>query len=103
MSRRNKGDCCRCDRLNRRVVRVIDNCGTVASLRQLFRIMIRQKLYAPASALPAIAAALALSSTPLSAQEAQPVPADPPATAVQPAPVVADPTPATPDTATAPD
>jgi hypothetical protein len=37
-----------------------------------------RKLYARASALPAIAAALALSSTPLLAQEAQPVPSDPP-------------------------
>ena len=45
-----------------------------------------RKLYARASALPAIAAALALSSTPLLAQEAQPVPSDPPpATTAEPA------------------
>jgi len=47
---------------------------------------INRKLYARASTLPAIAAALVLSSTPLSAQEAQPVTADPPpATTAEPA------------------
>jgi resuscitation-promoting factor RpfA len=46
-----------------------------------------RKLYARASALPAIAAALVLSSTPLSAQEVQPVTTEPPpAATAEPAP-----------------
>ena len=56
-------------------------------------------LYARASALPAIAAALALCSTPVLAQEAQPVPTEPapvatptPAPTVDAPPVAADPT-----------
>jgi hypothetical protein len=47
--------------------------------------MTNMKHYRLTSALPAIAAAFALSSTPVLAQEVQPVPADP-APAVQPAP-----------------
>ena len=51
------------------------------------RINTNRKLYARASALPAIAAALVLSSTPLSAQEAQPVTTEPPpAATAEPAP-----------------
>ncbi len=59
----------------------------------------RTKLLARSSALPAIVAALALSSTPVWAQEAQPVPTEPPAdtTAAQPAPAVPDPAPVAPD------
>lgn len=60
-----------------------------------------RKLYARASALPAIAAALALSSTPLFAQEAQPVTATPPAT-IEPAPTT-DATPVTTETTTTAD
>jgi len=70
--------------------------------------MYTTKPLARTSALPAIVAALALSSTPVWAQEAQPVPTDPPAdvTVAQPAPAVPDPaapeaSPAV-DTATAP-
>src|SRR3954447_21875294 len=68
--------------------------------------MIRPTHYAFASALPAIAAALALSSTSLAAQTAQPVTNQPTTTVTpQPAPApvpppVTDPTPATPDAST---
>jgi len=67
--------------------------------------MIHVNRYKRTSALPAIAAALALSSTPVLAQQVQPVPSDP-APAAQPAPTP-DPTPdastaaAQPDSATA--
>jgi resuscitation-promoting factor RpfA len=61
--------------------------------------MTTTKLYAPTRALPAIAAALALSSTPVFAQEAQPT-TTPPATTVQPAPEA--PAPTTDTTTTAP-
>lgn len=47
--------------------------------------MTKTNNYARTSALPAIAAALALSSTPLLAQQADPVPVDPPPLAVEPA------------------
>lgn len=61
--------------------------------------MMKTKLNAPTSALPAIVAALALSSTPVWAQAAQPVPTDPPAvTSTQPAPTAPDPAPVTADT-----
>jgi hypothetical protein len=63
-----------------------------------------RKLYARASALPAIAAALALSSTPLVAQEAQPVTVAPPApTTTTETPPAADTTPVTTDTVGAPE
>jgi resuscitation-promoting factor RpfA len=61
--------------------------------------MTTNRLYAPTRALPAIAAALALSSTPLFAQEAQPS-TTPPATTVEPAPET--PAPATDTTTAAP-
>jgi len=61
-----------------------------------------RKLYARASALPAIAAALALSSTPLFAQEVQPVTAQPPPAATE-TPPVTDATPAATDTTAAPE
>jgi hypothetical protein len=78
------------------------------------RMMWKTKRYAYASALPAIAAALALSSTPAWSQEAQPtvgpapVPIDAPPPVMDTAPAtadttdVADPTPAVDTTATAP-
>jgi hypothetical protein len=60
--------------------------------------MMKTKLYARTSALPAIFAALALSSTPVWAQAAQPVPTDPPPVAsTQPAPTAPDPVPVTAD------
>jgi resuscitation-promoting factor RpfA len=62
----------------------------------LLWIMIKVKQHAQAGALPAIAAALALSSTPVWAQEAPPVPTDA-APTTQPAPTT-DATPATADT-----
>jgi hypothetical protein len=61
--------------------------------------MTTTKLYAPTRALPAIAAALALSSTPVFAQEAQPT-TTAPATTAQPTPDT--PPPATDTTTTAP-
>ena len=70
--------------------------------------MIRTAHHASASALPAIVAALALSSTPLAAQTTQPVTSEPTAATTQPAPSsspppVTDGTPAAPDaSATAP-
>jgi len=70
--------------------------------QRLSSIMIQMNRYKRTSALPAIAAALALSSTPVLAQEVQPVPTDP-APAAQPAPTppTADATPSTTDTSTA--
>jgi hypothetical protein len=62
--------------------------------------MIKVNQYARTSALPAIAAALALSSTPVLAQQVPPVPADP-APATQPAPTT-DATPAATDTSATP-
>lgn len=62
--------------------------------------MTRTKHYALTSALPAIAAALALSSTPLLAQAAQPVTPDPvaqPMPATEPTPPVTEATPVAPD------
>lgn len=57
-------------------------------------------LYARACALPAIAAALALSSTPLSAQEAQPATATPPAPTTAEPPPTQEATPTTTDSTT---
>ena len=69
--------------------------------QRLSSIMIQMNRYKRTSALPAIAAALALSSTPVLAQEVQPVPTDP-APAAQPAPTApTDATPSTTDTSTA--
>jgi len=59
------------------------------------------KLYARTSALPAIAAALALSSTPVLAQDAQPAPTEPAPATTAPAAPATDPLAPTPD-ATAP-
>ena len=68
--------------------------------------MIRTTHHASASAFPAIAAALALSSTPLAAQTTQPVTSEPTTATTQPAPTsspppVTDGTPAAPDASTA--
>ena len=65
--------------------------------------MIRTTHFAPTSALPAIVAALALSSTPLLAQATQPVTTQPaPAVTQQAPPPIVDATPVTPDTSAAP-
>ena len=76
-----------------------DNCDTRACVSGCFITMKQDKLlYARACALPAIAAALALTSTQLSAQEAQPVTTPPPATTTtEPAPTP-EATPTTTDT-----
>src|SRR5204863_8719214 len=61
------------------------------------------RLYARTGALPAIVAALALSSTQAPAQQAQPVPTEPaPVTTVPPAVAPDEPAPATDSTAAAP-
>lgn len=71
-----------------------DNLGTVAAAPQLIGIMVKATQYAQTSALPAIAAALALLSTPALAQQAQPVPdisaAPPVALDTSPAPTNSD-------------
>ena len=58
-----------------------------------------RKHFARTCALPAIAAVLALSSTPIIAQEAQPVPSDPPPAATTPDEPAPDATASTPDSA----
>ena len=79
-----------------------DNRRTKRGPQRLFFIMRKTLRYARTSALPAIAAALALSSTPLLAQEApaQPTTTDPTPVSATPAPVLETTTPTTADTTT---
>lgn len=81
-------------------VRIGDNCATLVVRGRLLPIMAKIQAYRRTSALPAIAAALALSSTPLLAQQSQPQGADSPPAPAATQPIVPDIAPSATETAT---